>query len=170
MPHHYLPFNVPTGEHIRAITTRAQCELVGADNCKCNRDQRLKVLSEARKLTLPITNQRCLTSAIARRSTLTAGPSWHGFLLIVELAIIEIAEWIESHPEFGNTCLCLNLFPFFSIAPTHKQTNRVYITFIHSYHSHLVPERVAEVSHIFRDVLVLPKWLRFEEYCRRDRW
>jgi hypothetical protein len=57
--YHHQPINVPTvgaqaflmgnpqGE--RAITTRAQCGLVDANDCKCSREQRLKVPSEERR-------------------------------------------------------------------------------------------------------------------------
>jgi hypothetical protein len=55
----------------------------GCYDCKCSRDQRLNVPSEAFLrardnkfwVTHPMTDQRCLTSTIARRSALTAGPS-----------------------------------------------------------------------------------------------
>jgi hypothetical protein len=44
------------------------------------------------------------------------------------------------------------------------------ITYIHTYHSRFIPEGVAEVSQIFlRDTHVLPKLVRYEEHCRRDR-
>jgi hypothetical protein len=43
--------------------------------------------------------------------------------------------------------------------------------YIHTYHSHFIPEGVAEASQIFlRDAHVLPKLLSYDEYCRRDRW
>jgi hypothetical protein len=36
---------------------------------------------------------------------------------------------------------------------------------IHTHHSRLIPEAIAEVSQIFfRDAHVLPKWLGYEEY------
>jgi hypothetical protein len=47
---------------------------VGAKDCQCSRDQRLNVPSEARRSlvinvwSLPITAQRSLTAAIARRT------------------------------------------------------------------------------------------------------
>jgi hypothetical protein len=45
------------------------------------------------------------------------------------------------------------------------------LLFIHTYHSRLVAEGVAEVSQIFlRDAHLLPKWHSYVEYCRRDRW
>jgi hypothetical protein len=43
-------------------------------------------------------------------------------------------------------------------------------TYIHTYHSRLIPEGVAEATHILpRDTHVLPKLLSYEEYCRRGR-
>jgi hypothetical protein len=42
---------------------------------------------------------------------------------------------------------------------------------IDTYHSRFIPEGVAEASQIFLlDAHVLTKLLRYEEYCRRDRW
>jgi hypothetical protein len=40
---------------------------------------------------------------------------------------------------------------------------------IHTYHSHLISEGVAEASLIFLQD-ALPKCTSYEEYCRRDRW
>jgi hypothetical protein len=43
------------------------------------------------------------------------------------------------------------------------------VSYIHTYHSRFITERIAEVSQIFlRDAHVLPKLLSYEEYCRRD--
>jgi hypothetical protein len=45
------------------------------------------------------------------------------------------------------------------------------VTYIHTYHSGLIPDGVAEVSQIFlRDTHVLPKLVNYEEHCRRDGW
>jgi hypothetical protein len=71
--------------------TRAQCGLMGDNDCKVTRDQRLNVSPTINGLTClpkngggrdniylvthPMTDQRCLTSAIARRNALIAGPS-----------------------------------------------------------------------------------------------
>jgi hypothetical protein len=57
-------------------TTRAQYGSVGANDCKCNRGQRLNVPSEAARdnkflVTHPMNEQHCLTPAIARRCALT---------------------------------------------------------------------------------------------------
>jgi hypothetical protein len=54
-------------------TTRAQCVLIGANDYKCSLDQRLNVPSEARSrdnklVTHPMTDQRCITFASARRT------------------------------------------------------------------------------------------------------
>jgi hypothetical protein len=44
-------------------------------------------------------------------------------------------------------------------------------TYIHTYHSRFIPKGVAEVSQIFlQDTHVLPKFVSYEEHCRRDRW
>jgi hypothetical protein len=41
---------------------------------------------------------------------------------------------------------------------------------IHTYHSRFIPKGVAEVSQIFlRDTHILPKFISYDEYCRRDR-
>jgi hypothetical protein len=43
--------------------------------------------------------------------------------------------------------------------------------YIHTYHSRFIPEGVAQVSQIFlRDAHFLPKFVSYEEHCRRDRW
>jgi hypothetical protein len=61
--------------------TRVQCVLVGANDCNAAGANGLTCLPKhggARDskflVTYPKTNQRCLTSAIARRNALTAGP------------------------------------------------------------------------------------------------
>jgi hypothetical protein len=60
----------PQGE--RAKTHQAQCGLVGDNDCKYSRDQRLNESSEARDnkflVTHPMTDQYCLASAIVRRT------------------------------------------------------------------------------------------------------
>jgi hypothetical protein len=41
----------------------------------------------------------------------------------------------------------------------------------HIYHSHFSPEEVVETPEIFfRDTYILPKWLSYEKYYRRDKW
>jgi hypothetical protein len=70
-------------------TTRAQFRLVGANECKCSRDQRLNVPSEggARDnkflVTHLMTYQRCLTYAITCRSALTAGPLSYSYHILI---------------------------------------------------------------------------------------
>jgi hypothetical protein len=44
-------------------------------------------------------------------------------------------------------------------------------SYIDTYHSHFIPEGVAEATQIFlRDAHVISKLLGYEEYFRRDRW
>jgi hypothetical protein len=44
------------------------------------------------------------------------------------------------------------------------------LNYIHTNHSRLIPERVAETSQIFlRDTHILPKWLGYAKYCRHDK-
>jgi hypothetical protein len=46
-----------------------------------------------------------------------------------------------------------------------------YDTYTHTYQSRFIPKGVAAASQIvLRDAHVLPKWLSYEKYCRRDRW
>jgi hypothetical protein len=84
--HHHQPIKVFNAEAAflmnypqreRALThSRARCGLVGANDCKYSRNQRLNVPSEARKarnvrpflVTHPMTDQCCLASAIVRRA------------------------------------------------------------------------------------------------------
>jgi hypothetical protein len=41
----------------------------------------------------------------------------------------------------------------------------------YTYHSRFIPEGVEEVYQIvFRDTHVIPKFVSYEEHCRRDRW
>jgi hypothetical protein len=52
-----------------------------------------------------------------------------------------------------------------------KQDAPTPLSGVHTYHSRLIPEGVAEVSQIFlRDTHVLPKLVSYQEHCRRDRW
>jgi hypothetical protein len=45
-----------------------------------------------------------------------------------------------------------------------------YTNLVHTYHSHFIPEGVAEAFQIFfRNAHVLPKLISYEEYCRSDR-
>jgi hypothetical protein len=48
---------------------------------------------------------------------------------------------------------------------------QLFLKYIHTYHSRFIPEGVAEVSQIFlRHTYVLPKFVSYEEHCRRERW
>jgi hypothetical protein len=63
------------------------CVFVGANVCKCSRDQRFNVPSEARDsnflVTQTMTDQHCLTSAITRRSALTPDPSSSSLVIFI---------------------------------------------------------------------------------------
>jgi hypothetical protein len=78
----------------------------------------------------------------------------------------------------GTVTVCLDKCPgvsspFGCLRPKkgtfeHTKTHSPYI---HTYHSHFIPEGAADASQIFlRDTHVLPKLVSYEEHCRRDRW
>jgi hypothetical protein len=67
-----------------------------------------------------------------------------------------------------NLC-CITMEQLANCAP--GVIERVLIMGTYTYHSRLIPERVAEASQtLFRDAHLLLKLLSYEEYCRRNRW
>jgi hypothetical protein len=116
------------------------------------------------------------------------------FSEVIKYKIIEYNEntnkldkILVSHLKFSNTIISFHLlrslhtsfvsctFTNFLIHTSKPARwhilDREKYTYIHTYHSRVIPEGVAEVSQIFlRDTHVLPKLVSYEEHCRRDRW
>jgi hypothetical protein len=110
-------------------TTRAQCGLVGANDCECSRDQRLNVPSEPKiyyleflriqdkdkfLVTHPMTDQRCLTFAIYKRSDRSA------IELLIELDLKNHHHNFFILSGVGNTCFLLLFSSIISHIHTHS--------------------------------------------------
>jgi hypothetical protein len=82
----------------------------------------------------------------------------------------DVIQFVIKRLPGGWRCNCRSCYCN-TILTRHTYTEISLNHSLHTYHSRLIPEGVAEASQIFlRDAHVLPKLHSYVEHCSRDKW